>query len=190
MKSLATAAAADPPAPSHTPRLRRLKRPRHWPRLVRVTWLRWQRGIIFLFGGCMIGVAGLVMAVGAAAAERQFGRLLAPAPWAPLLVTPAGFAVLAWLTRRFVPNSEGSGIPQAIAARKLWRQGERHRLVSLRIGLGKIALTLAGLPCGASIGREGPTVQVGAAIMFAVGRLSPARQCGLILAGAAAGIAA
>ena len=138
----------------------------------------------------MIGLAGVVMAVGAAAAQRQFDRLLAVSPWTALLVTPAGFALIAWLTRRFVPNSEGSGIPQAIAARKLWDQNERRRLVSLRIGLGKILLTLAGLLCGASIGREGPTVQVGASIMFTVGRLSPARQRGLILAGAAAGIAA
>jgi H+/Cl- antiporter ClcA len=160
------------------------------PRLARLAWLRWRWQITFLFGGCMIGVAGVVMALGAAAAERQFARLLAAYPYASLLVTPAGFAWLAWVTRRFVPNSEGSGIPQAIAARRLWDQNERRRLVSLKIGLGKILLTLAGLLCGASIGREGPTVQVGASIMFAVGRLSPARQRGLILAGAAAGIAA
>ena len=44
--------------------------------------------------------------------------------------------------------------------------------------------------CGASAGREGPTVQVGASIMFAVGRWSPRRQPGLVLAGAAAGVAA
>jgi H+/Cl- antiporter ClcA len=51
-------------------------------------------------------------------------------------------------------------------------------------------LTLLGLLCGASAGREGPTVQVGASIMFAIGRFSPRRQPGLILAGAAAGVAA
>jgi len=49
---------------------------------------------------------------------------------------------------------------------------------------------LFGLLCGASVGREGPTVQVGASIMFALGRFSPRRQPGLILAGAAAGVAA
>ncbi len=89
------------------------------------------------------------------------------------------------MTRRAFPNSEGSGIPQAIAARKLWGVRERSRLVSLRIGIGKILLTLAGLVVGASIGREGPTVQVGASVMFALGRLSPARQPELILAAAA-----
>ncbi len=48
-----------------------------------------------------------------------------------------------------------------------------------------------GLLCGASAGRrEGPTVQVGAAIMAAFGRLTPDRLPGLLLAGGAAGVAA
>src|SRR3954469_17612107 len=51
-------------------------------------------------------------------------------------------------------------------------------------------LTLLALLCGGSVGREGPTVQVGASVMFAIGRVSPRRQPGLILAGAAAGGAA
>jgi H+/Cl- antiporter ClcA len=66
----------------------------------------------------------------------------------------------------------------------------RGTLVSIRIAVGKVFLTLLGLLCGASIGREGPTVQVGASIMFAIGRLSPRLQPGLILAGASAGVAA
>jgi H+/Cl- antiporter ClcA len=159
-------------------------------RLIRAHSLRFWQRINLLFGGCLIGLAGVVMAIGASWAERSFNGLLVHWPLASLLVTPVGFALLAWFTRCYLPNSEGSGIPQAIAARKLWGQRERGKLVSLRIGIGKIALTLGGLLCGASIGREGPTVQVGASIMFALGRLSPARQPGLILAGAAAGIAA
>lgn len=161
-----------------------------WSRLYRAHSLRFWRRLNLVFGGCLIGLAGVVMAISAAWAESTFNELLAHWFFASLVVTPLGFAAVAWLTRTYVPNSEGSGIPQAIAARKLWGQRERRKLVSLRIGIGKIALTLAGLLCGASIGREGPTVQVGASIMFALGRLSPARQPGLILAGAAAGIAA
>ncbi|HEY6434697.1 MAG TPA: chloride channel protein [Acetobacteraceae bacterium] len=167
-----------------------LKSPVRFSRGVRVEILRSRQRVIFLLGGCAVGLAGVVMAVGATFAYAGFERIVARWPLAPLLVTPLGFAALSWLTRKYFPNAEGSGIPQAIAARKLWGQRERGRLVSLRLGLGKILLTLAGLLCGASIGREGPTVQVGASVMFAIGRLSPARQPGLILAGAAAGIAA
>ncbi len=159
-------------------------------RYARLHDLRWRRRVIFLLGGAAIGLAGVAMALGATAAQDLFDRLLARAPLAPLVATPLGFALLSWITRRFVPNSEGSGIPQAIAARALWSRAERAKLVSLWIGVNKILLTLAGLVIGASIGREGPTVQVGASIMFTIGRLSPARQPGLILAGASAGIAA
>jgi H+/Cl- antiporter ClcA len=110
--------------------------------------------------------------------------------YASLALTPAGFALSVFLTNRLFRNAQGSGIPQAIAARHLADQNARQSLVSLRITAGKIVLTLLGLLCGASVGREGPTVQIGASIMFALGRFSPRRQPGLILAGAAAGVAA
>lgn len=109
----------------------------------------------------------------------------------PLLVTPAGFVLCAWLGQRYFPGSQGSGIPQAIAARHLRDEAERSRFLSLKMAAGKIVLTVAGLATGASIGREGPTVQVGASIMLATARIGGmTRTRGLILAGSAAGIAA
>ncbi|WP_204338040.1 chloride channel protein, partial [Proteus mirabilis] len=81
--------------------------------------------------------------------------------------------------------------PQAIAARHLRAEEERDRLLSLKMVVGKIGLTLLGLLCGASISREGPTVQVGASIMLQVARWGGMSQArGLILAGSAAGVAA
>ncbi|MBV9813534.1 MAG: chloride channel protein [Acetobacteraceae bacterium] len=159
-------------------------------RRLRLHSARTQRWLLFLLGGMVVGGAAVALALLADAAQDVFGRIVTRWPLAPLLITPAGLALSAYLTRRVFPNAQGSGIPQAIAARHLHHQTERGRLVSLRIAIGKIVLTLFGLLCGASIGREGPTVQVGASIMFALGRLSPRRQRGLILAGASAGIAA
>ena len=106
-------------------------------------------------------------------AMAAFALLLAKFHYASLVVTPAGFMLSVFLTNRYFQNSQGSGIPQAIAARQLTEQTARGRLVSVRIAVGKILLTLLGLLCGASVGREGPTVQVGASIMFAIGRMSP-----------------
>ncbi|HEX4117878.1 MAG TPA: chloride channel protein, partial [Rhizomicrobium sp.] len=81
--------------------------------------------------------------------------------------------------------------PQVIAARHLKDEAARKRLLSLRVTVGKILLTLVGLACGASIGREGPTVQVGASIMLYAAKLGGmGREKGLILAGSAAGVAA
>src|SRR5690242_13629253 len=157
---------------------------------VRVYSGRTQRQLVFLLGGIVVGAAAVVLALLADRAQAAFLDLIGRWRYASLLITPMGLAISAYLTRRVFPNSQGSGIPQAIAARRLDDPEARGRLVSIRIAIGKIVLTLFGLLCGASIGREGPTVQVGASIMFAIGRLAPRRQSGLILAGASAGIAA
>ena len=151
---------------------------------------RLQRRTIFLLGGIVVGAAAVALAIAADQVQEAFRLLIARWRFAAFLITPAGFALSVYLTNNYFDNSEGSGIPQAIAARALNDQTERGKLVSIRIAIGKIILTLLGLLCGASVGREGPTVQVGASIMFAIGRLSPRRQRGLILAGAAAGISA
>lgn len=167
-----------------------------WPlstrhkRLFRLTSARWQRRAIFLLGGIGVGAAAVALAQLADLAQHAFTLLLAKSRYAVLAVTPLGFVLSAYLTVRLFPNAQGSGIPQAIAARHLTDQAARESLVSVRMAIGKMILTLFGLLCGGSVGREGPTVQVGASIMFALGRVSPRRQPGLILAGAAAGVAA
>jgi H+/Cl- antiporter ClcA len=159
-------------------------------RSVKVTSGRWQRRAMFLMGGIAVGAAAVALAWLADWAQEALAILLAKSRYISLAITPLGFALSVFLTNRFFRNSQGSGIPQAIAARQLTDQTARGRLVSIRIAIGKVLLTLLGLLCGASVGREGPTVQVGASIMFAIGRVSPRRQPGLILAGAAAGVAA
>ncbi|RTM11095.1 MAG: chloride channel protein [Bradyrhizobiaceae bacterium] len=167
-----------------------------WPlstrhkRLFRLTSARWQRQAIFLLGGIGVGAVAVGLAQLADLAQHAFALMLAKSRYAVLAVTPLGFMLSAYLTIRLFPNAQGSGIPQAIAARHLTDQNARESLVSIRIAVGKVILTLFGLLCGGSVGREGPTVQVGASIMFALGRVSPRRQPGLILAGAAAGVAA
>ena len=159
-------------------------------RLFKIVSARWQRRAIFLLGGIVVGAAAVALAQLADQAQIAFSALVSKFRYASLVVTPLGFALSVFLTNQFFQNAQGSGIPQAIAARHLTDQTARNSLVSLRIAVGKIILTLFGLLCGASVGREGPTVQIGASIMFALGRFSPRRQPGLILAGAAAGVAA
>src|ERR1700753_2133019 len=152
--------------------------------------VRWRRRAIFLMGGIAVGAAAVALATLADRVQLAFNLLLAKSRYASLVVTPLGFALSVFLTIRYFPNAGGSGIPQAIAARALTDQAARGRLVSIRIAIGKVLLTLLGLLCGASVGRDGPSVQIGVSFMFAIGRMSPRRQPGLILAGAAAGVAA
>ena len=159
-------------------------------RLLRLHSKRFQRRIIFVIGGLLVGAAAVGLALAADEAQGLFHAFLDRFPYGMLVLTPAGFALCVWLARRFFPNSQGSGIPQAIAARALREPADRAKLVSVRIAIGKSLLTIMGLLFGASIGREGPTVQVGASIMAAIGSVSAKRQPGLILAGACAGVAA
>ncbi|MGE6740922.1 chloride channel protein [Allorhizobium pseudoryzae] len=163
-------------------------------RVMRGSWTVWKPRIVFWIGAIAIGVVSVGFAAAADHAQHLFRGLLGTSEVSfllPLLLTPAGFALCAYLSIRFFPNSQGSGIPQAIAARHLHDETSRGLLLSLKIAAGKVLLTIVGLFCGASIGREGPTVQVGAAIMLASGRIGGMAQArGLILAGSAAGIAA
>ena len=163
----------------------------------RVLWgslALWRPRLIFWFGACAIGIISVGFARLADLAQRAFAGITASGEWGfllPLVVTPLGFMLSAYLAARYFPNAQGSGIPQAIAARHLRDPEDRTRLLSLRLVFGKIVLTVLGLLSGASIGREGPTVQVGASIMLAVARFGGMAQArGLILAGSAAGIAA
>ncbi|MBP2547649.1 H+/Cl- antiporter ClcA [Neorhizobium galegae] len=163
-------------------------------RVMRGSWRVWKPRIVFWIGAVAIGVVSVGFAMAADQAQHLFKALTSAGPYAfllPLLLTPAGFALSAFMALSWFPNAQGSGIPQAIAARHLSHDTARGALLSLKLAVGKVILTIVGLFCGASIGREGPTVQVGAAIMLASGRIGGMAQAkGLILAGSAAGIAA
>ncbi|MDP4025346.1 chloride channel protein [Methylobacterium sp. NEAU 140] len=150
----------------------------------------WRGRLLFLVGGIGVGLAAVLMAKGADLAQAGFRRIVEPEPLVALILTPAGFALAALLALTVFPNSQGSGIPQVIAARHARDAGYRQSLISPRVAVGKVLVLFLGLFCGASAGREGPTVQVGAAIMAAFGRLTPERLPGLLLAGGAAGVAA
>jgi len=75
--------------------------------------------VLFLAGGVGVGAAAIVLAILADRAQFAFAKLLAQSSYISLLVTPLGFMVAVFVTNRYFPNSQGSGIPQAIAARKL-----------------------------------------------------------------------
>jgi H+/Cl- antiporter ClcA len=141
-------------------------------------------------GAISIGLVALAFAALADLATRRFEGIVSAYPLLPLAGTPLAFAAIAWATRRFAPQASGSGIPQVIAATRDPR-GAFHTLVSMKVGLIKCAFTLIALLAGGSVGREGPTVQISAAILSLHHRLFrvPLRSS-MIIAGGAAGVAA
>jgi H+/Cl- antiporter ClcA len=150
--------------------------------------------VVFIGGAVLVGLAAVVFAIMTDRASHLFHDLLTRWPLIPLLLTPAGFVVIVWITRRFFPGTSGSGIPQTVAAAHVPPHTDLRPWLSVRIAIGKVFLTIGGIACGASVGREGPTVQVGASLMLMLrplrilGRVATRRN--LVIAGGAAGIAA
>ncbi|MDP8080265.1 chloride channel protein [Phocoenobacter skyensis] len=119
-------------------------------------------------------------------------------PYLAWIILPLGLAFLTWATKRFAPNVAGSGIPQVIASIKLPYTPFKTHLIKLETSLLKIPLTFLAMLIGASVGREGPSVQVGAAVMLAWGNFCRKHNLAfkgmcfnqLIATGAAGGLAA
>jgi len=154
----------------------------------------WKTRAVFWCGAVTLGLVAIGFAKACDWAIRLHERMGEHFPILSLAASPFGLALVVWLTGRYFQGSQGSGIPQAIAALDLPDASDRSKLLSLRIAVGKIAMTLLGLIAGASVGREGPTVHVGASIMDALGRYAnfpyDYLRRSLVLAGSAAGLAA
>ena len=158
----------------------------------------WLHYGVFWLGAIATGLIAVFYAKLIDIGYDTFLRYVARYWWLPLLVTPAIGALGVWLTRRYFAGSEGSGIPQVMAT--LHDSGDlAPRLLSIRILIGKIVVSFLSILGGFTIGREGPTIHVGAALMFNLRRFYPQRfrairgielERRLALAGAAAGLSA
>jgi CIC family chloride channel protein len=110
------------------------------------------------------------------------------AAWRRLLVPIVVSLTMGYLLFKFFPDARGSGVPQTKAA--LYARGG---YISIGTVLGKFFCTSVTLASGIPLGREGPSVQVGAGLASLLGRklgLSPEKVKALIPVGAAAAVAA
>ena len=159
--------------------------------LHRVAELRQREGQIFLVLALVIGaLTGLAVVAFILLTERRGMRLypVGGAPWRRLLFPVVGSLGIGYLLYRYFPGARGSGVPQTKAA-LFAREGR----ITLRTVLGKFFCTSATLASGIPLGREGPSVQIGAGIGSVLGRslgLSTEQVKKLIPVGAAAAIAA
>jgi chloride channel protein, CIC family len=175
-----TTATATPTKPSWISSLRR-----------HVAELRRREGQIYLVLALVIGaLTGLAVVAFILATERLGMRLypVGGAPWRRLLFPVGGSLGVGYLLYKYFPNARGSGVPQTKAA--LYAREGR---ITLRTVLGKFFCTSATLASGIPLGREGPSVQVGAGIGSVLGRVLGLRTeqvKRLIPVGAAAAIAA
>jgi CIC family chloride channel protein len=146
---------------------------------------------VFLVLTLVIGAFTGLAVVAFILVTERFGLRLYPvagSAWRRLLIPVLGSFAMGILLYRFFPEARGSGVPQTKAA--LFVHNGR---ITLRTVLGKFFCTSVTLASGIPLGREGPSVQVGAGIASILGRrlgLGPEKVKALIPIGAAAAIAA
>ncbi|EAS49869.1 putative chloride channel [Aurantimonas manganoxydans SI85-9A1] len=114
----------------------------------------------------------------------------APSPWGMgiILVPVIGGLVVVWLVRSFAPEAKGHGVPEVMYA--IYHQNGNVRGV---VALVKSLASAISIGTGASVGREGPIIQIGSSFGSTFGRalgLVRHQKITLLSAGAGAGIAA
>jgi CIC family chloride channel protein len=105
-----------------------------------------------------------------------------------LLIPALGGLAVGLLLHFWVPDARGSGVPQVKVA-FFFNQGR----IPFKSAIGKMTVAIISLGTGASIGREGPTVQICAAVSSFLGRffsVSRRRLMEIIPVGSAAAVAA
>src|ERR1700729_1509690 len=110
----------------------------------------------------VIGVLGGLVVVAFVLLTGRLGARMYPAggaPWRPLVIPVAGSLVTGFLLYRFFPDARGSGIPQTKFAIFI-----NNGYISLRTVLGKFFCCSISLASGMALGREGPSVHIGAGI--------------------------
>lgn len=160
----------------------------HWTKSESL--LPYEDKILLLLTLIIGAVVGLVVAAFIYVTEDLGARMYpaGSAAWHRVLIPTAGALLTGYLLWRFFPNARGSGIPQTKAALFL-----RDGYITLRTVLGKFGCCSASLASGIALGREGPSVQVGAGIASVLGRrlgLGANRIRELIPVGSAAALAA
>src|SRR5580704_9269161 len=110
------------------------------------------------------------------------------AAWRRVVIPTIGALVTGFLLARYFPNARGSGIPQTKYALFI-----NNGYISLRTVIGKFVCCTASLASGIALGREGPSVQIGAGIASVLGRrfgLPAERVKALLPVGCSAALAA
>ncbi len=148
-------------------------------------------GKVLLLLTVMIGaVIGLVVVAFILVTENLGARMYPAhaAAWRRFSIPVAGSLAAGFLLWRYFPNARGSGIPQTKTALFL-----NSGIIPFRTALGKFVCCSITLASGLALGREGPSVQIGAGIGSTLGRrlgLSPRSIRALVPISAAAALAA
>ena len=137
--------------------------------------------------GVLAGLSAVLFSLAISGTTRAFFGLQ-PSWMRLLLIPPAVSVITGVLLYKFFPDVRGSGVPQTEAAFHL-----NGGVIPPSVPIGKFLTGVLCIGSGHSMGREGPSVQIGAGIASGIGqwlRLSPERVKELVPVGAAGALSA
>jgi CIC family chloride channel protein len=150
--------------------------------------------VLALLAGGVAGLVGAIFRLCLDQADRVRNAIIIwghEAGIAGFLLVLAGCAAAtagaAWLVRRFSPDASGSGIPHVEAVLKEELPPTPPSLIPVKFGGGVLSIG-----AGLALGREGPSVQMGASLAHLVGTIFRRNEADcrvLLAAGAGAGLA-
>jgi CIC family chloride channel protein len=162
--------------------------------LVRLSLLAVLGGVITGFGAvlfrALIGFIHNLAFLGSLSSSYDASIFTAPSPWGVLVifVPVVGGVLVTFLITNFAPEARGHGVPEVMDA-IYYNDGVIRPVVAVIKSLAS-ALSIG---TGAAVGREGPIIQIGAALGSSLGQflqMAPWQRITLVAAGAGAGIAA
>src|SRR6201997_1677284 len=168
-----------------------------WPLrlgLVRLSLLAIVVGLVTGLGAVLfrdlIGLIHNIGFLGVFSFDYEANVFTPPSPWGALiiLVPVIGGQIVTFLITKFAPEARGHGVPEVMDA--IYYQDGKIRPV---VAVIKSLASALSIGTGAAVGREGPIIQIGAAIGSTLGqivRMAPWQRITLVAAGAGAGIAA
>ncbi len=105
-----------------------------------------------------------------------------------LFYVPLLFVMISYILKNYFPYAGGSGLPQGYAL-DVYEKDKLFYTYSIKTMIGKVILTFMSILGGASLGREGPTIQICASIFSSMKNISAKRKKFLIRIGSGVGVA-
>jgi chloride channel protein, CIC family len=162
--------------------------------LLRLSLLAIVVGVVTGFGAvlfrALIGLIHNIAFLGSFSVPYEASVFTPVGPWGPfiILVPVIGGLIVTFLITNFAPEARGHGVPEVMDA-IYYKEG----LIRPVVAVIKSLASACSIGTGAAVGREGPIIQIGAALGSTLGqivRMAPWQRITLVAAGAGAGIAA
>lgn len=145
--------------------------------------------IEFLLYSLIIGLFSIIFSTVVDYALKFCHKIFYSNNWVIFFYTPILFMIIVVILKKIFPYSDGSGIPQGYLVDS-YNKYYLKKIYSIKTSIGKSLLTFLSILGGASLGKEGPTVQVSSALLAQIKHISDSKRRLLIKIGSGVGVAA